>query len=450
MNKGLVVMWLGSLGLSFCAGYFMSQTTNVRNSNELTSQESKSEQTGSGKSEIKRTTFTGIDSEKSSLTSSHSDSSHDNDTTQSTTQVNVLAQLESLLSGDMTITPDLMALGESYLLLEDLPEAAVLEMLQELTLSPNGMRNRQVVDLLLTKLARTNPQEALKFANQNIKSPMGKITAIQSVVATWSKAAPEEALEWLRDNKTGLSGNALNGVYMVAFGQLAKLDVHLALDQLSMLEDSPMTMMMAINGISANAESTEQFSLLMDKARDFPHQRAYSSIMTQWAFKDTQGAIEWVNQIENIEDKKRYKLALLSSWQYFESDKASDWFINSAENRDEAVATILTTWALTDPKRALNWLQNTPNIDFQTHLSTLLGSSLYQHPNLVDDNLYLLEDLDDRQTFALRIYSTYKRQNPESASEYLRQSDYKDYINERLDESGNVQHPIKKGALGED
>jgi len=335
---------------------------------------------------------------------------------------------------------DLASIAKAYILINDFSEQYLVQALAQLENSASQPENLPLLSLLLSKYAEENPQASMAFIEDHLTSAQSKAAATMSVIATWSKKDALAAYDWFvsQKNNQGKGVNLTNSTMALhsIFSGLAKQDFHSAIDKLiDILEDSENNFF-AVSGITNVLTTKSEFAELMDRTSELEDRRLKDSVINYWVTRDPQEAIEWIDSVDDSEERTKLQEGVLSSWIRTEPMEAANWYLGNAEPKEKQsyADKIVEKLNYGNPETALNWLSQQTDIDQDKSTTKLLKSSAYRHTNFAINNLNLLKNDKDKLDVSIRIHMTLERNNKKKANEFVAQSTIKDALQKRIEE----------------
>lgn len=358
----------------------------------------------------------------------------------------LLADLKQLLSGGQMMT-DMAAIAEAYDLVKDLSESELLSVLNSLRSGANNPKNNQLVSLLIGRLAAFDPVSAIHFIDNNISTPQAKMVSMMSALSSWTKADPISAYHWYIDPNNGHSSGGMfqSMGLMTLFNGLAEKDANDAFMKLTELENSGTEILMAAVGFSQSLESSNDFIHFIGQASELDDSRVKESLITSWVQKNPLETVEWLESIEDTEQKPQLQTKVFQSWMATEPLNAADWYLTTANNNEKIshAVEIIQSWGMGDPKAALNWLERQADFDKSQPIAKLLNSAVYMNINFAIDNLELLSTDKEKIKLSSSIYSALERANSRKAAGFLASSPYREGIEKIKQELASYDNKSK-------
>lgn len=431
MKMKLIIFWSASIILAYSGGYFFSKSDSISlkplvletHENQLTPSEYKNEKTILLKKQAH-------DPQKTeSLLSDHK---------------KILAEVKSLLAGG-SFSLDLASISKSYALVSEFSELEVSNALSEMKGNLNHVRNAMYLNLLISRYAELNPYGAIDFIENNVSSPRNKKLSLNSAIRTWAKHDPTSAYYWVVDNKNNENDFMSSYKYVALFSGLAKQDVNDAYSKLNEIANKGKDTDMAAMGLANVLEDSESFSVFYENSKFLDSKNVMNSAIATWINKDPLVATEWLDSIDEGEDKRKMQDAALNNWINSEPRKAVDWYMShgNGDERQSYANKVVTSWGRTDPKQTLEWINQQPNIDKEIVTTKLLQSSVYSNIQFAIDNTKLLSSEKSKKSISSTIYLNLKRSNKKKAERFLNDSPYKEYLLSNKQNKRNKQ--ITKG-----
>ena len=360
----------------------------------------------------------------------------------------LLDDLQHLLTGGQLST-DMAAIAKAYGLIENLTEDELLATLHLMKGEINKPNNRQIISLLIGRLATFDPMKAVNFVEDNVNTPQAKMMVMMSILSTWVKEDPISAYYWYVDPNNGNTSNntfASMGLLSI-FNGLATQDTNDAFAKLTELDNSGRNISMATMGFSQSLESKEDFLQFIERSAELDNLKTKNSLISSWVQKSPLEVIEWLESIEEPTQQKKLQSTVFMTWAFAEPTNAADWYIGKATESEKQshAAKIIQMWGRREPNAALAWLDQQTSFDTQKPIVKLLDSSTYHNPKFSIDNLERLTNDKDKAKVSHGIYRSLKRSSTNKAADFLASSPYKDEIEKK---QRKVETYKKKKALG--
>lgn len=418
MKNGIKLLWLASIGVAFFSGYYLKPLT--QQTAVVASQENNKA--------LLTNDFQDVFTEKSTPVISPSAKTTITDQTKPRVFIeDVVAKLKSFSLNPNTF--DLSTLAETYLLIKDLDEEQILATLSEFGNDLSDPKNRMSLMLLMNKYGEVNPENAIDYANNNIAKKQTKKMTIETIISSWAKQDPNAAYNWYqRNEKSDL--NEQSFALVSIFKSFANINLNGAIDKIYALKNKSKDTNMALIGITASLQSTEDFQTMLTRSDEFENKGIKNQIIGSWAAKDPQEASQWLDSIDDNKEKIILQAKVFSTWIHSDPQEAADWYLNQAnEDKSQKYANkIVSSWGRNNPEDALYWLNQQPSINNDKTIATLIASSAYNNPDFAISNIELLSNTKDKKNVSWSIYRSLKYKDKEKAAEFLASSPYKEEI----------------------
>ena len=433
MNKLFGLLWLFSVLITFYLGYAYKSFL-FASSAELSSSVTHS---------ILPVNKSVVDNEiKTSLVSAQQKSPSKNiaenvTRAQITNMHETLSEIKSTLGNRM----DMAGIAKAYLLLDNFSVQELAQALSQLESTANQSENIPLLSLLLNKFAEKNPHAAMSYINTHLTAVDSKMRATMSVVSAWSKNDALAAYDWYlsqqeQPDKKGFFDNGSMALSSI-FSELAKQDFHSAMDKLIDISADENSSYFAVSGIGDALTTENEFVELMARTSELADRRLKDAVINQWVARSPQEAIEWVDSVEDSEDRAQLQEEVLFSWMMSEPIEAANWFLTHAGPAEKQVYVdkVVDSWSWHSPVKALDWLSQQTDIDQSKATTQLLKSSVYGYTDFAINNLDLLSNDKDRLEVSHDIYTTLDKNNKEKAADFLAQSTIKKALQQRIENS---------------
>ena len=431
MNKQFGLLWFFSLLITFYLGYAYKSFV-LASSAELSS---------SATHTILPVNELVADNKiKASLVSTQQKPSSKNKaekvtTTQTTNMHETLSEIKSTLGNHN----DMASIAQAYLLLNKFSEQELAQTLSQLENTANQYENISLLSLLLNKYAETNPHAAMSYINTHLTSAESKVMATMSVVSAWSKNDALSAYDWYlsqqeqpdRQDFFDDSSMALSSI----FSELAKQDFQSAVDKLIDISTNENSNFFAVSGIADALTTENEFVELMVRTSELADRRLRDTVINQWVIRSPQEAIEWIDSVEDTEDRVKLQEEVLFSWMISDPTEAANWYLTNAEPAEKQVYVdkVIDNWSWQSPVKALDWLSQQTEIDHNKATAQLVKSSVYRYTDFAINNLDLLTNDKEKLEVSHDIYTTLAKNNKEKAAEFIAQSTMKEALQQRIE-----------------
>ncbi|WP_101230912.1 hypothetical protein [Colwellia sp. 75C3] len=434
MNKILGLLWTLSLLITFYLGYsYKSQSSELTSSNRSILTENALLVDNEN---IKNTV----------VTSSKKQTPHNNNTFKvAVVSMNeTLDEIKSILGNGM----DMASIAKAYNLINTFSKQELEQALAQLENTANDKENLSLLSILLSKYAEENVQASLAYIEEHLTSKKSKESVTLSVIRTWTKKDALAAYYWFI-NQNGSKGIVANNsnVLNPIFAQLTKQDFQSAFDRLIELSHNSRSTYSAVTGMTKVFTTKAEFSELMERTNELADRRLKDNVVHSWVTRDPQEAIEWIETVEDSEERSKLQEKVLRSWIRSEPTAAANWYLDKAEPKvkQRYADNIIVKWSREDPETALNWLNQQTEIDQGQSTIKLLQSSVYGNTDFVINNLHLVSNDKDMLNISNSIHRSLARNNPKKAAEFVEQSTVKEALQKNINRYRKYKAKRDKG-----
>jgi len=416
MKISTIILWIMSLVLAFAAG-FLFQFTNFDKTANIEN---------GGKVQLQ---ITAVDTQPNESGKDHPPAKISE--SPRVTKADIVANVKQLLESGQGFS-DIASIAEAYSLVSKLSEQEVLESLNALRYDlslPNGMLSFKV---LISRYAEIDASKAINYIESNISSGQAKTMATSSALAIWSKTDPTSAYNWLlEDGSHNKDRGLMSSIgFIPVFKGLANQNFDDAFVKLSELSIVGNDVSMAIMGIAQTLGTKEEFISFYHKSKEIGNKSSRLSIVRNWVNKDPVEAADWIDSMEQTSENSKLRNTVLSTWMNSEPDKAADWYLAGAseKNRQSFVDKVMANWSFSSPTSALSWINQQSDIDTQKSTKKLLEKSAFSNREFTIDNLYLLENDEDKKAVSYNIYYSLLQESESKATSFLDSSPFKEHL----------------------
>ena len=229
---------------------------------------------------------------------------------------------------------------------------AVLDLLAE---QPTDAMNRHLQILIIRKWAAAYPEQASLWAESI--DPAGRQAALQAVAVVWCENDPSAAASWVTNLPPG--------------------DTRVSMTESLCFELARTNPLWAMHLAVELPEGSRQDDLI-------------AGIAAEWAVKDHNAALTWVNEVsgEALKEKLFSSLAKV----VVDADPAQAvelaLYLSPETRRNDALLGIVQRWAQNEPATAAAWVQQSEDFSFRTQAMKELVS-LWSHRDPHDMALWL-------------------------------------------------------------
>ncbi len=347
-----------------------------------------------------------------------------------TTVKQLFAQLKATMRPDTMRNP--MAMMRAMALLDKLRPEDVPAALLEVEAMKDAQSKMMVYMAVLGKWAEQDGPAAMKYAEDHAKD-LGATGAIlkMSVVASWAEKDPDAVWAWYQANKEKDSGGMFGGNQMVLssiFSNLMTNDPDTAFKRLDELDKGAKIMALAGMSQSALFDDTKRQALL-DRINAMPdaaeRTQARQMLVSQWVMFAPDDATAWVAK-QPATDQKEMRATVGSAFMMSDPKRGAAFMLEGAtpEEKPSLYATVVGSWAATNPDAAATWLAEQdggPELD-QAHRS--LSQSLSERkPAAAMDQARAITDPNQRMNAASMVYRKWQAADAEAADKGLDNAD---------------------------
>ena len=325
--------------------------------------------------------------------------------------------------------------GAFITLISEMDEASVIKALSDWDVSAISIENAVLLSSMVTRLVELNPNRAIDFASNLEGNSEFKMQIKASVIANWANQAPAEALDWfINQNADAQTPSLQNSIFaMLIFQEMAKKDVFNAINSISLLK-SDNQRRLAFNGVFSTLETSSDFINILPVVEDQNDKQIERSHLQQWARNDVEGVKTWVASLEDNDETREIKKEIFNNYFHVAPVEAASWYVAQSveENYKTDVEHAADLIASIEPQEALEWVQRQTGIDTQRAIKNVLYRSARNHPEFVENKLFLVDDQKSQIEIALFVYRSYKEKSSERAERFLDGLTYKTEIKKKL------------------
>lgn len=325
--------------------------------------------------------------------------------------------------------------GAFITLISEMDEASVMKALSDWDVSAISIENAVLLSSMVTRLVELNPNRAIDFASNLEGNSEFKMQIKASVIANWANQAPAEALDWfINQNADAQTPSLQNSVFaMLIFQEMAKKDVFNAINSISLLK-SDNQRRLAFNGVFSTLETSSDFINILPVVEDQNDKQIERSHLQQWARNDVEGVKTWVASLEDNDETREIKKEIFNNYFHVAPVEAASWYVAQSveENYKTDVEHAADLIASIEPQEALEWVQRQTGIDTQRAIKNVLYRSARNHPEFVENKLFLVDDQKSQIEIALFVYRSYEDKSSERAERFLDGLTYKTEIKKKL------------------
>ena len=177
-----------------------------------------------------------------------------------------------------------------------------------------------------------------------------------------------------------------------------------------------------------------EFINILPVVEDQNDKQIERSHLQQWARNDVEGVKTWVASLEDNDETREIKKEIFNNYFHVAPVEAASWYVAQSveENYKTDVEHAADLIANIEPQEALEWVQRQTGIDTQRAIKNVLYRSARNHPEFVENKLFLVDDQKSQIEIALFVYRSYKDKSSERAERFLDGLTYKTEIKKKL------------------
>ncbi len=290
-----------------------------------------------------------------------------------------------------------------------------------------GMMGRFVNGTVLKSWASTDPVNASQYylANSSSFDTNGRGPSPAGTIASeWARIDPKGALTWANSLPDGDQAGAMRGI----FSQTAKVDPSEAALQAATItnEDARSQAYQSIArewGAQDWGEAQAWINTLPADARDEANAQALRGL----AADNPKLAAENVSLLPDGDEKNSTIRNISQQWAREDPAATALWVMEqeSTDAQGSAMSEVMSSWARLDNDGAIDWLNNQEAGDVRDTAATAFVRN--NNSKEYDISLQVAETISDEGTRARSIssaVSTWMKDDPEAAKEYINTSEY--------------------------
>ncbi|MFC4991430.1 hypothetical protein [Rubritalea tangerina] len=209
--------------------------------------------------------------------------------------------------------------------------------------------------MLLHSWGKAAPSEALAYLKKNIKSPD---FAINIVLGSWARTNPDEAITWANANHAGDKANPYLVGIIRSLADTNPSHATTLLQQLPISEESDK----ALHGLTPHiadlgVSGAEQWLRSVEDSKLVSQASAY--LAEHFTKQDPQLGAQWVNSLTDEAARKEAIPKVLDNWLWKDLSAAKSW-VDTLSHKDRVIAEpkVLHTYASKNPHAAADWLDS--------------------------------------------------------------------------------------------
>jgi hypothetical protein len=229
-------------------------------------------------------------------------------------------------------------------------------------LSESDVLDKEGLDALAHDIPENEWPEVLNFLLQPGTSDAAKQLALY-VLERWAKSAPAEAAAWLPHLQNDLIDQA---AYKNVAAIWAETDLASAVAWLDSLPDGENKTAARLGAASQAAEEKEPVTalkILSTLPSNDERDRWVKYAIQQWATTDRDGAVAYLNQIQNANFREELLGKITLNQAVTDPAAAAAFAVNSlppGAQQETAVAQCVRFWAVQSPEQAAGWVSQLP------------------------------------------------------------------------------------------
>ncbi|ALS99597.1 hypothetical protein [Lacimicrobium alkaliphilum] len=321
-------------------------------------------------------------------------------------------------------------LGEAFNAISQLNETQLLEALLRFEPLAGTRENRALLEMLLVRYSKFNPQEAMAYLHRNVENPLFRLSPAVEIMSDWSEQDSQSAYDWFVKNKEAYSrygGRLVSSL----FKGLATQDRYDAMDKLDSLTLSRNEIGRAVHGITSNLSEGHEYIELIDVARLQDRKEVTRHILAEWTREDPHSASHWLTA-STLNSERLQQTVMLNWMRGNQTDRAeaADWYIHQTTLADyqQRINEVMEAFAFNDPEAGINWLDKSDISDRDSALKTMIGRSVFQHPDFAISQIAQIQDEAKRLEASKAVYRGLTMNNPDKAEDFAANSPYKETL----------------------
>lgn len=298
--------------------------------------------------------------------------------------------------------------------------------------------------------AAVNPTEAADYA---MSLPMGRqrTAALGNLVGTWANSDAKAALEWVKSLPPGRDQQAAlqSSIYSLAQSEPAataalidampmsstrrncigsllqswvEVDSAKALEwaqALPSLADRVQAYQQLAYSSWARQSPTQAVAVLMSLPAGQQRNNSLSSLVSQWAYQDFQGALDWSLKLEDATLRKQTLRNIQGRWIELNPVEAVT-FVRDQKDwaRDGSLSSAVHQWSSSDPVSAITWVAQLPGKELEQLLPAAIGAWAESNPVEAAKYVSKLQPGNMQNEAAAQTVSRWAQQDPVRAAKW--------------------------------
>ncbi len=316
---------------------------------------------------------------------------------------------------------------------------------------PEGNLKQAAVNQIMGSWATTNPREAAEYA---LSMPAGKNRnhALSSLVGSWAYSDAKSALEWIKGMTSGREQQVVIQSSIYGLAQAEPAATAALLDQLptsaarrnclgsllqAWVEIDPGKALEWAAALPSSADRAQAYQHLAYSswARNSPTQAvavlmslpagqqrnsSLSSVISQWAYQDFSGALEWSLKLEDASLRKQTLQNLQGRWIEINPLEAVNFVREQKEgSREGALSSAVGQWARNDPVSAITWATQLSAPEMEKVLPSAIGAWADNDPVEAARYVSQLQPGKMQNEAAGQVVSRWAQQDPARVAKWV-------------------------------
>ncbi|MCH2209508.1 MAG: hypothetical protein MK132_27110 [Lentisphaerales bacterium] len=276
--------------------------------------------------------------------------------------------------------------------------------------SENGV-NRNIANMIYTRLADINPVKALDHIYDNKKHH-----AMYGVMNHWCKKDPFAAFKWTINNEEQIPSN-YNFEHII-FKNMAQMDAGKAIESLESLDSAKRYN--ALNGILKTVDSSEEYKTIASiiSLKD-GCDRQVEAVFYNWALKDPQEALAWLGNIDDDKQRCKAEKKIKQGWMRSNPAVASKWIMANSTDKLKAMQEVIHGWGWKDGKKAFEFVDNQKIDDKDKAYDALVSRYSWNDSDIAIKALDKICDEEKRKQAVYKVYRSLKHRKQAKAEEFI-------------------------------
>ena len=322
-------------------------------------------------------------------------------------------QLQLTLTHDYYNTYDnYKKIGENWDKIKMLSEQDLYNLYNHLNESGENDIDRNIANMIYTRLADMDPIKALDHISENKKHH-----ALYSVMNHWCKKDPFAAFKWAINNEEQIPEN-YNFEHII-FENMAQTDPSRAIESLELLDSAKHYN--ALNGILRTVKSSEEFETIASIINlKSGCDKQVEVVFYNWARKAPKDALSWVQNISDDHQRSKAEKKIKQGWMRVNPAVASEWIMTNANDKPKAIQEIVHGWGWEDGKNAFDFVDKQKIDDKDKAYEALVSRYSWNDSKIAIKALDKINDHEKRKNSIYKIYHSLKHRKKESALAFIK------------------------------